>query len=124
MEGGAARLHSGGSANSLMPAYAALAIAMPVGIEAFRTRASWHLVGSVMLALQLAPLFHMWTGTMPTADDRAAGAHYVEFLRRIDGQVLNWHQVRPDARRKAVVGAGDGRRGCPSRRRSAHEGGA
>jgi hypothetical protein len=88
----AARLHSGGAANSLMPAYAALAIAMPIAIDAFTTRPAWRLAGSVLLALQLALLLHTWTGAMPTAEDRAAGMRYVDFLRHTEGEVLVWHQ--------------------------------
>ncbi len=88
----AARLHSGGAANSLMPAYAALAVAMPLGIEAVRVRPSWRLAGSVMLAVQLGLLLHTWTGKMPTVADRAAGMQYLDFLRHIDGEVMVWHQ--------------------------------
>ena len=87
-----ARLHSGGAANSLMPAYAALAVAMPLGIAAVRSRPMWHLGGTVMIAIQLTLLLNTWTGTVPTAADRDAGVRYVAFLRQIDGEVLIWHQ--------------------------------
>jgi hypothetical protein len=85
-----ARLHSGGAANSLMPAYAALAVAMPLAIGAFG--GVWRLTASVMLILQLGLLLHTWTGKMPTEADRVAGAQYEEFLRRVDGDVIVWYQ--------------------------------
>jgi len=87
-----ARLHSGGAANALMPAYAALAVAMPIGIAACRERPVWRLAGTTLLAAQIALLLHGWTGIAPTAGDREAGAQYLSFLQRIDGEVLTWHQ--------------------------------
>jgi 4-amino-4-deoxy-L-arabinose transferase-like glycosyltransferase len=87
-----ARLHSGGAANSLMPAYAALAVAMPIGVAAFRSRPWLHLAGATLLAVQLALLLNTWNGIAPTASDRDAGMRYLGFLRGIDGEVLAWHQ--------------------------------
>jgi 4-amino-4-deoxy-L-arabinose transferase-like glycosyltransferase len=87
-----ARLHSGGAANSLMPAYAALAVAMPIGIAAVRARPWLHLAAAATLALQLALLLRTWTGTAPTAADREAGMRYLAFLQRVDGDVVIWHQ--------------------------------
>jgi hypothetical protein len=87
-----ARLHSGGAANSLMPAYAALAVAMPIGVAAFRSRPGLHLAGATLLAVQLALLLYTWTGRAPTAGDRDAGTRYLNFLRGIDGEVVIWHQ--------------------------------
>ena len=48
--------------------------------------------GSVLVLMQLAILLRTWTGTVPTASDRAAGDRYLAFLRQIDGEVLIWHQ--------------------------------
>lgn len=87
-----ARLHSGGAANSMMPAYAALAAAMPISVAAFRARPALHLAGATLMAVQLALLLGTWTGAVPTVADREAGQRYVEFLRHVDGEVLIWHQ--------------------------------
>ena len=90
--GWSARLHSGGAANSLMPAYAALAVAMPIGVAAFRSRPWVHVAGATLLAVQLALLLHTWTGRAPTAADHEAGTRYLNFLRGINGEVVIWHQ--------------------------------
>ena len=87
-----ARLHSGGAANSLMPAYAALAVTMPVAVAAFRTRPWLHLAGTTLIALQLALLLHTWTGVVPTAADLEAGRRYLNFVGGIHGEVMVWHQ--------------------------------
>jgi hypothetical protein len=87
-----ASLHSGGAANSMMPAYAALAIAMPLGVHALGVRPAWRLGGALLIAIQLALPLAAWTGPAPSAADRQAGDRFVEFLRGIDGEVINWHQ--------------------------------
>jgi hypothetical protein len=87
-----ARANVGGAGNALMPAYAALAVAMPLGLARWWTTDRGRLIAAAALAFQLAMLLHRPDAAIPTAADRAAGDHFVSFLRGIDGDVVVFSQ--------------------------------
>jgi hypothetical protein len=86
------RAHPVSSGNVLMPAYAALAIAMPLGLARVARTASLRLVIALAVAAQLAMLIHRTGPSVPTPADRAAGDRFVTFLRGIDGEVIIFDQ--------------------------------
>ena len=90
------RIHTGGWLNDLMPAFAALAIAMPLGVEAAARTRLMRLAGSIALAAQLALPLVFPPGeprpAVPSEADRAAGERFVAFLRGVDGEVMIWNQ--------------------------------
>lgn len=84
------RLHTGGYANVLIPAYAATALlAGLAGAELMRTRRPIPTaVVAGTLGLQLALLAYPVGAQLPTAADRAAGAQLERRLRALPGPVL------------------------------------
>jgi hypothetical protein len=86
------RAHPVSSGNVLMPAYAALAIAMPLGLARVARTASLRLAVALALAAQLAMLIHRVGPSVPTPADRAAGDWFVTFLRGIEGEVIIFDQ--------------------------------
>jgi hypothetical protein len=85
----------GSDTNALMPAFAVLAIALPLGVERVwagprgRPAALACMAAQLLIALQ---------ATVPLLDgprdvarmDPEPGNRFVEFLRRTEGDVLNW----------------------------------
>jgi 4-amino-4-deoxy-L-arabinose transferase-like glycosyltransferase len=92
------RIKVSGAANSLIPAYAWLAVSFGVGLGRLRAfavarrpglaAARLDAVVAFCCVVQLLLLFELPRGYLPTEADRAAGARFVEQLRRIDGEVL------------------------------------
>ena len=84
------RLHSGGYANVLMPAYAAVALLAGLAWgDADGARSSALRWGAVVLvALQLALLAYPLGPQLPTGADRAAGAALLARLRALRGPVV------------------------------------
>lgn len=83
------RLHSGGYANVLMPAYAALALVVGLAygwLPRTSVRARWAALPIVLV--QLALLAYPISAQIPTAADRAAGAALLARLRSLPGPVL------------------------------------
>jgi hypothetical protein len=92
------RLHTGGYANVLMPAYAAIALlaGLTYGIvlKNGRSVARTAVAGTARLALagallaQLALLVYPITAQIPTAADRTAGTQLIARLRTLPGPVI------------------------------------
>ncbi len=85
------RLHTGGYANVLMPAYAA--IALLVGLVYARLHDGRHgriapALLAVTIALQLGLLVYPIDAQIPTAGDRAAGNQLIARLRALPGPVI------------------------------------
>jgi len=88
------RLHNGGFDDVLMPAYAAVALAVGGSVallrrhpqEAVRVAAS--LVLAVVLAAQLHHIDYRVGRQIPTQADARAGAHLIALIRHLPGQVL------------------------------------
>lgn len=85
------RLHTGGYANVLMPAYAAIALLAGLtyaGIVNRRPRRIASPLMAAVLILQLALLVYPLGAQIPTAADRAAGAQLIARLRALPGPVI------------------------------------
>ncbi len=86
-----------GSGNVLMPAYAVLAIVLPLGMRDLRREAGARTMTLAALALQLAIVLQAgapligWSD-VPGAPARASGDKLVAFLRTVKGEVLIWDQ--------------------------------
>jgi hypothetical protein len=85
----ASRLHAGGAANVLLPAYAALSVACALILA---DKGPVRLLGTAAVAGQLMLNLTQWSGAVPTAADRVAADRYVARLRQIDGDVIVWRQ--------------------------------
>lgn len=85
------RLHTGGYANVLMPAYAAIALLAGLAyaglVRGRRGVVATPLLG-VALAVQLGLLAYSVGAQIPTAADRAAGTQLIARLRALPGPVL------------------------------------
>lgn len=85
------RLHAGGYANVLMPAYAAIALLAGLTCARLRNgrdrRTASPLLGA-MLLLQLGLLAYPLGAQIPTAADRVAGAQLLARLRGLPGPVI------------------------------------
>jgi hypothetical protein len=85
------RLHTGGYANVLMPAYAAIALLAGLTyaalIDGRHGRVALPLLG-VTLGVQLGLLVYPISAQIPTAADRAAGAQLIARLRALPGPVI------------------------------------
>lgn len=82
------RLHTGGYANVLMPAYAAIALLAGLTYAGLIDgRMALPLLG-VMLGLQLGLLVYPISAQIPTAADRAAGVQLIARLRALPGPVI------------------------------------
>lgn len=107
-----ARLHPGGYANVLLPAYALLCLLAGLGgwtaVAALRER-GWAELGLYTLVVaQLAALVHDPRKLIPTADDRAAGELCVRRLAEIDGDVLvPFHAYLAERAGKRALAAGN-----------------
>jgi hypothetical protein len=92
----AARVHTGGWLNDVIPAFAVLALAMPIGIALAFHQGTARTFGRIVLIAQLAwPLAALPRAlhhVIPSAADRAAADRYVALLKGIDGQVIIWNQ--------------------------------
>lgn len=86
------RANIGGAGNVLMPAYAALAIAMPIGLARLGRTTGTRFGVTLAIALQLTMLLNWPSAAVPTAADRVAGDQFVSFLRGIDGDVMIFSQ--------------------------------
>lgn len=93
----AGRLHSGGYANVLMPAYAAMAVLAGVGVAYLREvsralRARTRIVASacvvVALVTQFAHVAYPVSAQIPTRADARAGDGFVRMLRHLPGKVV------------------------------------
>lgn len=84
-----ARLHTGGYANVLLPAYAALAVTAGLGVAAARRarRPAWAVAATALVVVQLAILVWSPGGQLPRRGDVAAGRRLVEKLRALPGPV-------------------------------------
>ncbi len=92
------RLHSGGFANVLMPAYAGVVVLAGIGLSCARRRAvrAKHAVARhaataclvVALAWQFAHAAYPVAAQIPTASDARAGDRFVELVRRLPGHVV------------------------------------
>jgi hypothetical protein len=85
------RLHTGGYANVLIPAYAAVALLAGLTLaQALRCHRSRVLApaAAATLALQLVLLAYPLGAQIPTAADRAAGSELLAALRALPGDVL------------------------------------
>ena len=88
------RLHNGGYDDVLMPAYAAVALAVGCSVALLRRHAlvAVRVAASVVLAGLLAVQFHhigyRVDRQIPTQADARAGAHLIELIRHLPGQVL------------------------------------
>lgn len=88
-----ARLHDGGWLNSLMPAYAAVAVTFGVAVESLlcRARQGSHrmaaLVSAVALA-QLVALYHDPLREIPSQGDARGGYKVVRIIERFQGPVM------------------------------------
>jgi hypothetical protein len=92
------RLHAGGSLNTLIPAYAALSVCFGLGGQRLRQweRSATDLrMRSAVLALALLQVGMLQRADrgvfLPTAEDREAGARFVEELAAVEGEVLVTH---------------------------------
>ena len=85
------RLHTGGYANVLMPAYAAIALLAGLTyarlVEGRHRRIASPLLAATLL-LQLGLLAYPLGAQIPTATDRAAGAQLIARLRALPGPVI------------------------------------
>ncbi|MGO9954407.1 MAG: ArnT family glycosyltransferase [Solirubrobacteraceae bacterium] len=85
------RLHTGGYANVLMPAYAAIALLAGLTSARLLARGPGRLMQPLLLAgllLQLALLAYPLGAQIPTAADRAAGTQLLARLRALRGPVI------------------------------------
>jgi hypothetical protein len=85
------RLHTGGYANVLMPAYAAIALLAGLTYAKVLGRRPDRGVSAVLLAgllIQLGLLAYPLGAQIPTAADRVAGAQLIARLRNLRGPVL------------------------------------
>jgi hypothetical protein len=85
------RLHSGGYANVLMPAYAAIALLAGLAYGTLvrgRHGAITRSVLGVALLVQLGVLAYPIGAQIPTAADRAAGTELIASLRALRGRVI------------------------------------
>ncbi len=85
------RLHTGGYANVLIPAYAAVALLAGLALAQFLRPGDGRLAGllaAAALALQLGLLAYPLDAQTPTSADRAAGAQLLAALRKLPGPVL------------------------------------
>lgn len=95
----AGRVHPGGSTNTLMPAFAALSILMPLGLHfaqrELRERGSHAIEAFVLtgVVLQLAALAYNPRHALPTAADATAGERFIGVLRQVDGDVLSFNHL-------------------------------
>lgn len=84
-----ARLQTGGYDNVLLPAYVAIAMLAGLGIgRIVRQRPRWVTVAHGACFLQMALLVYDPRQQVPSAADRAAGAHLVRELEAIPGDVF------------------------------------
>jgi hypothetical protein len=96
MSGWIGRVHPGGTANALLPIFAAVAVAMPLGLQAClgfgvgreSVRRLAPFAVHAVAAIQLALLLYDPSAIIPDARDRQAGDEVLGFLRRVDGDVL------------------------------------
>jgi 4-amino-4-deoxy-L-arabinose transferase-like glycosyltransferase len=87
----ASRLHTGGYANVLMPAYAAIALLAGLtyaGLARKRGAALAGGLGAVAVTAQLVLLIYPIDKQIPTPADRSAGAQLIARLRSLPGPVL------------------------------------
>lgn len=103
----ASRMHWGGAANVVMPAYMTIALAFGVGVVRLPelleggARVSAALV--LLLALQMTWLVYDPRPLLPRAQDRRAGDAFVAALAGLEGDVLaTWHGYLPRLAGKAV----------------------
>lgn len=91
------RMHWGGAANVVLPAYMAISIALAVAIARWTEGVSGRsLVLALAGALQLVWLFYDPRPLVPGDVDRRAGDQFVERMRDLDGEVLaTWHGYIP-----------------------------
>lgn len=87
------RVHSGGGRETLIPLYAAIALLGGLGYDAIRRSAPSRpaLVGwalAIVVAGQIGHLGQDPSRYIPTAKDRAAGAHLIHMVARTPGQVI------------------------------------
>ncbi|HWC85128.1 MAG TPA: glycosyltransferase family 39 protein [Solirubrobacteraceae bacterium] len=82
------RLHTGGYANVLMPAYAAIALLTGLFFAALGTRQIARALLGAAIALQLALLAYPIARQIPTGADRRAGAQLIARLRALPGPVI------------------------------------
>jgi hypothetical protein len=84
-----ARLHTGGYANVLLPAYAALAIMAGLGVAAARRSSQpWFAVAAMVVVLvQLVHLAWSPNDQLPRRGDVAAGGRLIEELRALPGPI-------------------------------------
>jgi len=101
------RMHWGGAANVVLPAYMVISLAFGVALarlpELLGRDGRVHAALVLLLALQMAWLVYDPRPLVPTADDRRAGDAFVAALRQLDGDVLaTWHGHLPRLAGKAV----------------------
>ncbi|MBV8949246.1 MAG: hypothetical protein JOZ99_00095, partial [Actinobacteria bacterium] len=92
------RIHSGGYANVLMPAYAGLAVVAGIGAHRVRNRARRRLSSVarrvatasflVAVGVQLAALTYPARAQIPTRADSRAGDRFLELVRSLPGRVV------------------------------------
>ena len=88
------RLHNGGFDDVLMPAYAAVALAVGGSVALLRrhphvaVRVAASLVLAAVLAAQLHHIDYRLSRQIPTQADARAGAHLITLIRHLPGQVL------------------------------------
>jgi hypothetical protein len=88
------RLHNGGFDDVLMPAYAAVALAVGCSVALLRrhplvaVRVAASLVLAGVLAVQLHHIDYRVGRQIPTQADARAGAHLIALIRHLPGQVL------------------------------------
>jgi 4-amino-4-deoxy-L-arabinose transferase-like glycosyltransferase len=82
------RLHTGGYANVLMPAYAAMALLAGLAYGQLGKPAARRAAGAALVLVQLVLLAYPISAQIPTAADTAAGAQLLARLRALPGPVL------------------------------------
>jgi len=85
------RLHTGGYANVLMPAYAAMALLAGLAFGSLSRGPRGQIMGTaagIMLVVQVVLLAYPIGAQIPTAADRAAGAALIARLRSLPGPVV------------------------------------
>ena len=85
------RLHTGGTFNVLMPAFAGLALAVGIALGTLLEKPRRTLVILAAVALCTAQLWFLrydLNGHVPSSTDRATGEQFIDWLKTVDGEVL------------------------------------
>jgi hypothetical protein len=101
------RMHWGGAANVVLPAYLGIALAWGVALrrlpQTSSVRGRWPTVLAAVAVGQLLWLVYDPRPLVPREADRVAGDAFVEALSELDGDVLaTWHGYLPTLAGKAV----------------------